>query len=210
MNKSESKYFNTAVRMDEALLALLTRKDFDYITVKDVCTQAGVHRSTFYLHYENTSDLLQECAERFFQQLIGCFKRDAGEFIRAIPDASMEQLILITPEYLLPYLRFIRENKTVFLTIYRNNAAFRLDAVFQRLSAHILQPIMDRFGYRREEQPLFLQFYLQGVVAVILAWIQNGCRETEAEIAAIIIRCILPNGTRIALCGVAEHPSERR
>ena len=27
MNKSESKYFNTALRMDEALLALLVVKD---------------------------------------------------------------------------------------------------------------------------------------------------------------------------------------
>ena len=30
MNKSESKYFNTALRMDEALLALLDEKDLEY------------------------------------------------------------------------------------------------------------------------------------------------------------------------------------
>ena len=30
MNKSESKYFNTALRMDEALLALLEEKDLEY------------------------------------------------------------------------------------------------------------------------------------------------------------------------------------
>ena len=31
-----------------------------YITVKEICEKAGVNRSTFYLHYENTTDLLQE------------------------------------------------------------------------------------------------------------------------------------------------------
>ena len=62
MTKSESKYFHTAVRMDEALLSLLSEKDFEYITVKDICTRAGVNRSTFYLHYENTADLLAEAA----------------------------------------------------------------------------------------------------------------------------------------------------
>ena len=41
MNKSESKYFNTAVRMDEALLELLEKKDFAYITVKEICEKAG-------------------------------------------------------------------------------------------------------------------------------------------------------------------------
>ena len=35
MNKSESKYFATAVRMDEAFLRLLEKKDFAYITVKE-------------------------------------------------------------------------------------------------------------------------------------------------------------------------------
>lgn len=34
MNKAESKYFNTALRMDEAFLELLSQKDFAYITVK--------------------------------------------------------------------------------------------------------------------------------------------------------------------------------
>ena len=34
MNKNESKYFNTALKMDEALLTLLEKKDFDFITVK--------------------------------------------------------------------------------------------------------------------------------------------------------------------------------
>ena len=44
MNKNESKYFNTAIRMDEALIMLLEKKDFEYITVKEVCEVAGVNR----------------------------------------------------------------------------------------------------------------------------------------------------------------------
>lgn len=52
MNRSESKYFSTAVKMDKAFLELLEKKDFAYITVKEICENAGVNRSTFYLHYE--------------------------------------------------------------------------------------------------------------------------------------------------------------
>ncbi|MBR5872229.1 MAG: TetR/AcrR family transcriptional regulator, partial [Oscillospiraceae bacterium] len=60
MNKSESKYFNTAIRFDKALLSLIENKPFEYITVSEICEKAKVNRSTFYLHYENTSDLLKE------------------------------------------------------------------------------------------------------------------------------------------------------
>lgn len=63
MDKSESKYFNTALLMDEALIRLLEVKDYEYITVKEICEKAGVNRSTFYLHYETVNDLLSECLE---------------------------------------------------------------------------------------------------------------------------------------------------
>ena len=40
MNKSESKYYNTACLLDEALLVLLDKKEFKYITVKEICEKA--------------------------------------------------------------------------------------------------------------------------------------------------------------------------
>ncbi|MBQ1188345.1 MAG: TetR/AcrR family transcriptional regulator [Peptococcaceae bacterium] len=60
MEKKTSKYYETARLMDEALLVLLEKKDFAFITIKEICAKAGVNRSTFYLHYENTNDLLAE------------------------------------------------------------------------------------------------------------------------------------------------------
>lgn len=60
MNKNESKYFNTAIKMDQSFLELLEKKDFAYITVKEICHEADVNRSTFYLHYETLDDLLKK------------------------------------------------------------------------------------------------------------------------------------------------------
>lgn len=59
MNNSESKYFNTALMMDRALINLLEEKGLEYISVKEICEKAGVNRSTFYLHYETIGDLLE-------------------------------------------------------------------------------------------------------------------------------------------------------
>ena len=61
MNRSESRYFATAARMDEAFLALMAKKDSEYITVKEICEVAEVNRSTFYLHYETMSDFHYIC-----------------------------------------------------------------------------------------------------------------------------------------------------
>lgn len=73
MNKSESKYFHTALRMNEALISLLEKKDLEFITVKEICETAGVNRSTFYLHYETISDLMNETVEMVDKRLLSYF-----------------------------------------------------------------------------------------------------------------------------------------
>ena len=79
MNKSESRYFATAARMGEAFLTLLAKKDFEYITVKEICEVAGVNRSTFYLHYETMSDLLSESVSRMNEQFLACMEKDSDK-----------------------------------------------------------------------------------------------------------------------------------
>ena len=105
MNKSESKYFNTALRMDEALIELLEEKDLEYITVKEICQRAGVNRSTFYLHYETVADLVNETAEMVNRRFLSYFPQQKEELFRGVDSQEPEDLILVTREYLLPYLQ---------------------------------------------------------------------------------------------------------
>ena len=63
--------------MDEALIALLEKKDFEYITIKEICGKAEVNRSTFYLHYENTTDLLREATQYIIDSFLSYFSVDA-------------------------------------------------------------------------------------------------------------------------------------
>ncbi len=97
MNRSESKYFNTAVCMDEAFLALLEEKDFSYITVKEICERAGVNRSTFYLHYNTLGDLLDECIQYMDRQFASYFSKEVTFAVDAIETLAIEDLYLITP-----------------------------------------------------------------------------------------------------------------
>lgn len=114
MNRSESKYFYTALCMDEALISLLKEKDLEYITVKEICEKAGVNRSTFYLHYETIADLIDEAAETVWQRFQSCFPEDTKGIAGRVDSADLSDLVLITRDYLHPYLRFVRENKDFY------------------------------------------------------------------------------------------------
>ena len=103
--------------MDEALLALLETKDLAYITVKEICAQAGVNRSTFYLHYETIADLLEESVEHMNAQFLSYMQQhDPVTFLSRLRDCPLEELYLITPEYLTPYLSYVREHRRLFRT----------------------------------------------------------------------------------------------
>ena len=127
MDRAESKYSNTARRMDRAFLDLLDRKDFAYITVKELCQAAGVNRSTFYLHYETMGDLLSESVEAIMSEFLDYMQRDTGKFIRKLRDCPREELYLITPEYLTPYLSFIREHQRLMQTALAHAATLGLE-----------------------------------------------------------------------------------
>ena len=113
MNKNESKYFKTAEKMHNALITLLDSKDFEYITIKEICETAGVNRSTFYLHYDNVNDLLQETVEAVYKDFFARFGAEGAESID-IDDKDNEKLFLVTPGYLMPYLNFVEENRKLF------------------------------------------------------------------------------------------------
>ena len=94
MTRSESKYFATAARMDEALFHLLEEKDFAYITVKEICERAGVNRSTFYLHYETMSDLLSESVGRMNKQFLASMEKDSDAFFTKLRNCPRDELYL--------------------------------------------------------------------------------------------------------------------
>ncbi|MBR2639957.1 MAG: TetR/AcrR family transcriptional regulator, partial [Oscillospiraceae bacterium] len=104
MNKNESKYFSTAEKMDNALLELLKTKSFEFITVSEICKKAGVNRSTFYLHYENTRELLEETVKKMSGDFVLYFLPDGKISPIDFDNAPKEKLFFITENYLMPYL----------------------------------------------------------------------------------------------------------
>ena len=186
MNKQESKYFNTASLMDEALLLLLEQKDFDRITVKELCQKAGVNRATFYLHYEGMNDLLEETVSLINER----FKR----FLSSISPGDPSKEVLTSEKYLRPYLGFIKENMRAYRVIHQKDHLFHSQKTFEGFYRSIFSPALSHFGVPESEKKYVFAFYTQGTVAIIGKWLEGNCRDDIEMIIDLITRHTLAYG----------------
>ena len=190
MTRSENKYFATAARMDEAFLELLEEKDFAYITVKEICEKAGVNRSTFYLHYETVNDLLAESARYIIDKLMANMPQDTAEFIERLQTRPLEELHLITPEYLMPYLNFIKEHRRIFRTSVEHSSVLGMDDAYLALNRHVFKPILDRFYIPSSKQQYIMLFYINGLMGIINEWLKEDCEDSVEHIISVMQICI--------------------
>lgn len=190
MNKAESKYFNTAVRFDKALLTLLEKKPFEYITIRELCQEAGVNRSTFYLHYENTHDLLEETIQYVINDFLTAFPDDTKNLVHQFKTCGLEELHFINEKYLSPYLSYIREHRHIFQTMISQPVLFQGEAIYQRTFHNLFNPILERFQYPEGDRHYVMMFYLNGITAIITEWLRNDCNKSVGEISRIITTCV--------------------
>ena len=182
MKNSESKYYKTALLMDEALLILLEKKEFEFITVKEICEKAGVNRSTFYLHYESMEDLLIETIEMITKRFYQTFNNE----ILDINNLNKDELFLINDKYLIPYLNFIKENKQIYKLIHKKPELFNTKESFYKLYNDIFSKILDKYQVETNEQEYIFSFFSFGLVSIIQIWIENNCNDDINIIANIM------------------------
>lgn len=192
MNKSESKYYNTSLYMNQALIEILSKKDYEFITIKELCKKAGVNRSTFYLHYDSIDDLLKETIDNIDKNFISYFSNKDMVFIEKLKNKDKKQLILITPEYLIPYLNYIKENRIIYQVSAKKPELMNSTQKFAFLQENILMPIYKKFGIEEEKGKYLSAYYINGIYSIINEWIKEGCVDDVKFLCEIIIDCVRP------------------
>lgn len=189
MDKNESKYHNSSIKMNNALINLLDNKDFEDITVKEICQTASVNRSTFYLHYENTYYLLKETLENLYKDFFSRY--DSNLSMDRINNKSNDDLFLITPKYLKPYLSFVYDNKKIFKLMYFKNEVFNGRNMYDIWLDKIFKPILSKFNVKNEEEQSYIMlFHLQGLIGLIMEWVKNDCKMPIDDLINVIQKCI--------------------
>lgn len=168
--------------LEETMQALLQKKSFQKITVNDICQNAMVSRSTFYLHFEDKYQLLMFCLQNESERL---------------KSSLIEKE---TKESILEALNIIKERKKVYYNIFMSEINFE---VFQMFKSFFLQFISDTLVECEKRGvtlvgpiPILSAYYANGIAGTIVWWIKNNFENSIEEMASCLYKLlsdIIPN-----------------
>jgi AcrR family transcriptional regulator len=96
VNEADPRVRRTRQLLQDALVALLTEKSFDAITVQEITARATVNRATFYAHFEDKHDLFARFTRDWFRRALDARLPSGASFSRD----NLRLLVLVTMDAL--------------------------------------------------------------------------------------------------------------
>jgi AcrR family transcriptional regulator len=196
VTETDPRSIRTRERLRLALIQLVSSKNSSNFTIQDITREAGLNRTTFYLHYQGMHELLEDCAHTLFAEL-----REEVYSEQPLPYHNSAALK--------PFV------KVVFLHLERHEQFYRAmlgkhgDPMFRTLfqeliSELIFEPVILR-GAGRKISPgteMLFRFFSDGCIGVAIWWLESGRPISADNAAKQIARDILPDYIRLVENGL--------
>ena len=178
----DSKKTDQRVRLTRSLLKtslvqLMHSQHISKISVRALCEQAGINRSTFYTHYTDPYDLL------------GQMEREALEDIKAALDPGQpNKRELVSTPALTRILEHIQKNAELYKVLLSENCDFAFQRDIMELAQLISSQWADTYGERK--QAYFREFGTRGCISIFQKWLHDDMPESPAEMAEFVLRLL--------------------
>ncbi len=164
----------TRMVLKESIISLLKVKSISAITVKEICEEADINRSTFYAHYSDQFDLLDKVEEEIIQDMI--------KYLNQYNFDKEDETLQMTEKL----LEYIVTNKDVCHTLLNEN----VDTAFQQKVMDIVHRYLMKnwAGGSLDENvsEYFSTFIISGSIYVIKRWLKNGMDKPPRELAELV------------------------
>lgn len=173
IKKEDGRVKYTKMRIRSALYELLKEIDYEKITVTAICKRAEINRATFYKHYLDVADLVDQLQEETINEL--------SEQLQNAIDNNSEIFIV-------DMLKFLKHEMS-------NNAGIKLFSIstastftskistliYTKFSTFLEPEIPSNSGYSKD---LVFAYIAGGCAGIIDYWAKSGYKENEEAIAA--------------------------
>lgn len=174
--------------IQKSFMQILENKSFESITVGDITKHAQINRGTFYLHYKDKFDLLDNIEQQLFEDLGNHIDELQTHYsVSKTFEKGQEQLAAT----LFSSIKMHAPMLKIFLSD-RGRAGFHLrfrDAFSEKVRINLEKN--EHFTANiKVPMEYFLSFITSAFLGLVEQWVQNGLDKTPEEMTSLYIDII--------------------
>lgn len=189
---TDKRVIRTKKAIRTALFKIMETKDITAITISELTALANVNRRTFYTHYSNLTDILDETESEIIEKL--------GEVISRFDEAS---LIDSTYTLFIELNRIVTDEYGFYFQLMKSDLRGVLVSRMKGVLKASADKILGRFTITTNEKYVMLlsSFINGGFLNLFLEWNKSGKAvsiETAAKVASVMVDLCVRNAAEMS------------
>lgn len=177
-----------------AFFRLLEQKPLSKITVKSIVEECGINRNTFYYHYKDIYDLIDDI-----------FNTETSKVISQNPVHGHWQ------EGCLQSMHYLQEHSMIIQNVFNSIKLETIKAYLFRVAHALLitfaQRVADGRPANKEEICFVADFYSHAFVGIFLDWIRGGMQQKPEDFIELMGRMLNGSIYDVLKRSVRKHGS---
>lgn len=167
----------TRMVLKESLFIMLKEKQLYSVTVKEICELADINRSTFYAHYADQFDLLEQIEEELLD--------DLRDLLGAYQVGDKAEVLQIT-EKIIQYFAAKKEECQILLS---QNSHSAFEQKVRQVAQHYIMQYYTATSNMDPDTFRYVSAYVvSGSIEVMKVWLNNDMDKPAEEIAKLIMK----------------------
>lgn len=184
----EEKKQKTRQLIQSTFIGILEEKSFEAITIGDITKKAGINRGTFYLHYLDKFDLLDQMEQQLFSDLGRHIDELQSRYL-STPTFEREQ-----EQLAIALFSFIEIHAPLLKAFLSDHGRAGFHLRFKNAFSEKVRINLEQHGRFYEKlmvpKDYFISFVTSAFLGLIEQWIQNELDKTPEEMTACYIAII--------------------
>ena len=194
-NKSE----RTRSRIVNSYLDLMTKKEWDKITVRELCEKCSITRGTFYNYYNDIYDLMETLETSLLEELVHLYEKVTHRKFSKLPESMfIEKFDYAPPKAFMVWFEFVEKNKkTIIPLLDRKKGDVYFVKRLKQIMITCIGRSMDNDGLPNDElRSHFIKLIVEMHIIAAQSWIEE---ESEDPLTVMDIVNLL-NTMRVGAC----------
>lgn len=172
--KTDKRKRHTRHLIIKAFMELINKYSLSKVTVKEICQKADINRTTFYKHFLDIYDLMDQITTELTLSIHG---ENPPQSIKALLPLKFFELVYNNQGF---YLAFFNSSipSSYILDVYEGMTTgfMNTSPIYGDMDPKVVKYLFD--------------YQLSGMAALISAWISGGCEESPEDFREIVLAVI--------------------